>query len=333
MIIVPVSVRTYKVKVSVVNDTVSVVIVPSAITAALVSSMITAALTKENIPGLKLTDLPEFTDIQTPALQSDAVTGGEIPATIYDWFKSVYASLVDKSVKSWITGLVTFVKSLTETANAAGSLAAQASQAINEHAQATNNPHATNVTQEFADTQITPLAVEATYTPTVWSYLVGLFTSVPKSILQHLVKLWGVVKDLATRVGLLEDNSYLDRFKVPTNHLRSGEYFNSAITSGASAGTVALAANTIIMTPIVVSDDIEVEALYSRVCVTTDGHFVMGIYEGNSFYPYSLIWQSESISQSVSGVKGSLTTNVVLRKNKLYWIAYLSDNNVWNNIL
>jgi hypothetical protein len=58
---------------------------------------------------------------------------------------------------------------------------------------------------EFADTQITPLAVEATYTPTVWSYLVGLFTTVPKSALQHLIKLWGVVNDLADRVGLLED--------------------------------------------------------------------------------------------------------------------------------
>lgn len=58
---------------------------------------------------------------------------------------------------------------------------------------------------EFADTQITPLSVEATYTPTVWSYLVGLFTTVPKSALQHLIKLWGVVNDLDNRVGLLED--------------------------------------------------------------------------------------------------------------------------------
>ena len=30
----------------------------------------------------------------------------------------------------------------------------------------------TNPNPEFADTQITPLAVEATYTPTVWTYLV-----------------------------------------------------------------------------------------------------------------------------------------------------------------
>lgn len=80
----------------------------------IVDGKIDEALTKDNIPGLKITDSPEFVDIQTPALQSDAVTGGEIPATVYDWFKSVYSSLVDKAVKSWITGLVTFVKSLAE---------------------------------------------------------------------------------------------------------------------------------------------------------------------------------------------------------------------------
>ncbi len=198
---------------------------------------------------------------------------------------------------------------------------------ISEHVSSDNNPHPVTTTQEFADTQITSLATEATYTPAVWAYLVGLFTTVPKSVKEHFVEQWNRIFDLNSRVGLFEDNSYLDRFKVPTKHLVSGEYFNSAKTSGGSAGTVALAANTIIMTPIAVSDDIEVEVLYSRVYVATDGHFVMGIYEGNSFYPYSLIWQSESISQSVAGVKGSLTTNVVLRKNKLYWIAYLSDNN------
>ena len=51
---------------------------------------------------------------------------------------------------------------------------------------------------EFADTQITPLADESTYTPTVWSYLVGLFTTVPKSVKEHIVKIW-------ERLGLLED--------------------------------------------------------------------------------------------------------------------------------
>jgi hypothetical protein len=62
---------------------------------------------------------------------------------------------------------------------------------------------------EFADTQITPLAVEATYTPTVWSYLVGLFTTVPKSVKSHIVKIW-------ERLGLLEDQ-YILKYVVPVD--------------------------------------------------------------------------------------------------------------------
>ena len=61
-------------------------------------------------------------------------------------------------------------------------------------------------TPEFADELITPLALEATYTPTVWAYLVGIFTSVPKSVKAHLVKMWGNINDMAARVGILEDS-------------------------------------------------------------------------------------------------------------------------------
>ena len=69
---------------------------------------------------------------------------------------------------------------------------------------------------EFADTQITPLATEATYTPTVWSYLVNLFTTVPKSVKEHIVKIWGVVNNLAVRIGLLEDK-YILKYVVPVD--------------------------------------------------------------------------------------------------------------------
>jgi hypothetical protein len=62
---------------------------------------------------------------------------------------------------------------------------------------------------EFADTQITPLSVEATYTPTVWSYLVGLFTTVPKSVKEHIVKGWTVIENLKSRVTFLENNLIL----------------------------------------------------------------------------------------------------------------------------
>lgn len=63
---------------------------------------------------------------------------------------------------------------------------------------------------EFADTQITPLATEATYTPAVWAYLVGLFTTVPKSVLQHIVKGWTVLQNLAERISVLENKTLFE---------------------------------------------------------------------------------------------------------------------------
>lgn len=64
-------------------------------------------------------------------------------------------------------------------------------------------------TPEFADTQITSLSAEATYTPTVWAYLVSLFTTVPKSVKEHIVKIW-------ERLGLLEDK-YMLKYVVPVD--------------------------------------------------------------------------------------------------------------------
>lgn len=49
----------------------------------------------------------------TEALQKVS-DGGEIENSLYDWFKGVYTSLVDKSVKSWLNGIVTYLKSLAE---------------------------------------------------------------------------------------------------------------------------------------------------------------------------------------------------------------------------
>ena len=131
-----------------------------------------------------------------------------------------------------ISSVNTIANNSLEIAEGAATAAGEAAQEINKHSQATNNPHATNVTQEFADTQITPLSTETTYTPTVWSYLVGLFTTVPKSVKEHIVKIWGVVNNLAVRIGLLEDKYILkyvvpiDTPKVDLNIDRYGNAFN-----------------------------------------------------------------------------------------------------------
>ena len=69
---------------------------------------------------------------------------------------------------------------------------------------------------EFTDAQITELEEEITYTSSVWTYLLGLFTTVPKSVKQHIVKVWIVLENLATRVGLLEDD-YILKYVVPVD--------------------------------------------------------------------------------------------------------------------
>lgn len=112
-----VNVSNSQVSVNVTNDIVSVVLnvtntsIPLNIYYGISEEQALALLVKENIDGLKETDDPTFSDIDIPSLKSDA-SEGDIPADDYNWFKSVYATLVDKSVKSWIAGLVNQVKSL-----------------------------------------------------------------------------------------------------------------------------------------------------------------------------------------------------------------------------
>lgn len=77
---------------------------------------------------------------------------------------------------------------------------------------------------EFADTKITPLATEATYTPTVWSYLVGLFTTVPKSVKEHLVKIWTIINAIA----FVEPITEVETFTLALTHLYKGIRCNSA---------------------------------------------------------------------------------------------------------
>jgi len=51
-------------------------------------------------------------DAVIPKLSSDE-NDGDVPSEDYNWFKGVYTSLVDGSVKSWIMGLVNQMKSLS----------------------------------------------------------------------------------------------------------------------------------------------------------------------------------------------------------------------------
>lgn len=207
------------------------------------SDFITSSvLTKENIVGLELDSTPEFADTLITGLKSDAGSGGEVPATLYNWFKSVYSSLVDSSVKSWIVGIVT------------------------------------------------------------------------------------ILKDLADRVVVIEDNSYFDFFKIPTKHLRQYDYFNAAKTSATSGTTGAPLQDAIMLIPICISDDTTVDLARMRVnTLYSGGKMRIGIYEGNQFYPYTRIWQSSELTQDAAGVKDAVA-NFNLIKGKMYWFAFITNN-------
>lgn len=58
-----------------------------------------------------ITTSQEFAEVIVTGLKSSS-NGGDVPDDDYNWFKSLYASLVDGSVKSWIMGLVNQLKAL-----------------------------------------------------------------------------------------------------------------------------------------------------------------------------------------------------------------------------
>ena len=68
-------------------------------------------LTKESIAGIQTDDSPQFADTTIPALNS-VTNGGEVPDVDYNWFKGLYASLVDGSVKSFINGILSVINGL-----------------------------------------------------------------------------------------------------------------------------------------------------------------------------------------------------------------------------
>ena len=56
-------------------------------------------------------EVKEYAEVRVTSLKSDTA-GGSILAAVYNWFKGIFPSLVDGSVKSYIIGLLTVVKDL-----------------------------------------------------------------------------------------------------------------------------------------------------------------------------------------------------------------------------
>ena len=107
-----------------------------------------------------------------------------------------------------------------EIAENAATTAGEAAQAINEHAQATTNPHPANTTQSFAEVVITPLKSDAnggSVADADYNWFKGVYASlVDGSVLSWIKGLVNQVKSLANRVGLLENN-YILKYVVPVD--------------------------------------------------------------------------------------------------------------------
>lgn len=172
----------------------------------------------------------------------DETSGGEVPDEDYNWFKSLYASLVDGSVKSWIMGFVNQLKALFD------------------------------------------------------------------------------------RTDELEWRAFGQRYELPVDHMVSGEYISTAIVGGAASATTPPQADALVLSPLMVSSDINLQSITVRVVTAASGgRMYLAIYEGNPFYPLNQIWVSDEITHDTTGVKVA-TCNVVLRKGKIYWFGYVTDN-------
>lgn len=161
----------------------------------------------------------------------------------------------------------------------------------------------------------------------LYDWFKGVYTSlVDKSVKSWLNGIVTYLKSLAERVGLLEDSSYLDTFKISVGHLNQHDYFNAAKTTGTGVTSGTITANRLLMYPISVSDNITIDLIACRVAVSyAGGEMRLAIYEGNPFYPYTLLWQSEGISQETLGVI-QISLNLTLYKNKCYWLCVIANN-------
>lgn len=116
--------------------------------------------------------------------------------------------------------LLQAVNDAINVADDAYTTAAEAAQAINEHAQAATNPHPDTTSQTFAAVTITPLKSDASggsIPAVIYTWFKGLFASlVDGLVVSFFVGILTVLKDLATRVGLLEDKFIL-RYVVPVD--------------------------------------------------------------------------------------------------------------------
>jgi len=146
------------------------------------------------------------------------------------------------------------------------------------------------------------------------------------SVKSWIMGLVNQLKALFDRTDELEWRAFGQRYELPVDHMVSGEYINTSIVGGTASAAIPPQANALVLSPLMVSSDINVQSITVRVVTAASGgRMYLAIYEGNPFYPLNQIWVSDEITHDTTGAKVA-TCNVVLRKGKIYWFGYVTDN-------
>jgi hypothetical protein len=164
---------------------------------------------------------------------------------------------------------------------------------------------------EFADALITPLAAEATYSPSVWTYLVGLFTTVPKSVKQHLVEQWNRIFDLNSRLTTIESKVLFET--VITEDTARIDITELNISSGVPLKFLIWGTGYESQSAILRINDINTANYHYNVS-TIYSYFVLLTYTTRFFNDFSFVLQAGNIIGNIiyaREITGALTGGII----------------------
>lgn len=141
----------------------------------------------------------------------DASTSDDIEITISD-VDDIEIMVFDYPAE--IDLLTARVKTCEGKASDAISIAEQAAHTVGEHVENITNPHPTNITQNFDGVNLNKLKSNetgGTIDKSVYDWFKGLFPGLQdSSVLSFLIGKLYILKDLATRVGILENKTLFE---------------------------------------------------------------------------------------------------------------------------
>ena len=116
------------------------------------------------------------------------------------------------------------------------------------------------------------------------------------------------------------------RCTIPVGEIQSGYIFDRALTAGLASIGISYNTSLIYIQPFMVDEDVTITDFWLRI-VTPDaaGSMYIGLYEGASIFPETLLLQTE-ITLATAGIKSVPITETTLQANKWYQIAYIVNS-------